>query len=201
MKTYLQRGLSFVLLLAGLGLMLLLSLALIFWLLIGTDFAPLEQWLCEQNITTECVVKNAQAKVDAAQASAQAAFEAVAAKEAELADLETQRAELQGLHDRFEQIELRASSYSIFHEAWYRGYKIQTGHGYGSLLESEVARDAWCYTTFGPGNDQNIVYLARFQRNEGITNEAFPEALLAEQRLSPQDVDAMRSKCIWPEVG
>lgn len=142
MKALFQRSLSFVLLVTGSALMLLLSLTLMFWLLIGTEFAPLERWLYEMEISSDCAIQNAEMPAEEARARAQQMIEAVAAKEAELADLETKCAELQQLYDRLERIEITAREYAILHKAVHRGYEVVTEHGHTSLLNGAGAKEA-----------------------------------------------------------
>ncbi|WP_238365450.1 hypothetical protein [Mesobacterium pallidum] len=214
MKIFVQRGLNFLLLSLGLTLMATLSLALIIWMLLGTEVPAIERIACTYNLTTSCVIAKAEAeaersrdaaadRVRRAQAEAariRAEAEArVQAKEAELAKLERRKAELQALHERLARIERRASDYAVFHKNKTGRYEVVTGHGYDSLLHDNRLVEAWCYMVLGRGNDLRTIYLARYSKIRGLKEESIPETVLREPGIDREVIAAHRARCIWPE--
>lgn len=205
MLTFFRRTLSLALLTAGLSLMTALSLGLILWMLLGSDVPVFQRGLCALNLTTECVIKDAEARAKAAQDEADrivaAAQAKIQAKEAELAALETERAALQALRNRLEKIEHAASNYSIFHHHRRGRYTVVTGHGYKSLLEPNQLNDAWCYIDIGDtsGNARRTIYIARYSKRRGVYSETVPQKVLDELGIDPEALAGFLARCSWPE--
>lgn len=165
-------------LLAATGLMATLAVRLIIWLLLGTEFAPIQRLICKHNLTTSCVIQEAEARAAKAIAHAHRQVAAARAEQdairADLAELEQRKAELQELHDRLNQIERKASDYAVFHKDRGGRYEVTTGHGYTSLLKANQLSEAWCYLIVGRGNDIRTVFLARNTPIRGLKDESVP---------------------------
>jgi hypothetical protein len=203
MITFFRRSGAILVLLAATGRMAILSLGLIIWLLLGTEFAPIQRLICKHDLTTSCVIQEAEAKAakaiaeaDRHVATARAEQEAI---RAELAELERRKAELQELHDRLNKIERKASDYAVFHKDRGGRFEVTTGHGYTSLLKANQLSEAWCYLTVGRGNDIRTVFLARYTRIRGLKEDSVPASVMQETGLDEATLASHRARCHWPE--
>jgi len=205
MSQFLRRILSLALLLAGLLFMLVVSLGLTLWTLLGDDVPVFQRGICALNLSADCVFAAAEAKAQAAQNKAAriiADAEAqIRAKEVELAALEVERTTLEALRNRLEKIEHSASTYSIFHHHHRGRYTVVTGHGYKSALEPNQLNDAWCYIDIRDrgGNAARTIYVVRYEPNKRITSQTLPQDVLDELGIDEAVLAGFLARCRWPE--
>jgi hypothetical protein len=212
MFTFFRRSGTILVLLAATGLMALLSLGLIIWLLLGTEFAPIQRLICTHNLTTSCVIQEAEAKAAKAIAEADvmvqnarkevATMEAeIAARQADLENLEREKAALREIRDRLERIENASESYVIFTEDRGGVYPVITGWRYASLLEPNRLTAGWCYfdVKLHNSSDKRTIYLTKFDDSHDLIPEPVSDATLTELGLSSIGLESLRARCVWPE--
>jgi uncharacterized protein YhaN len=192
--------------------MAILSLGLIIWLLLGTEFAPLQKLICDHDLTATCLIEEAEAKAAKAIAEADvmvqnarkevAAMEAeIAARQADLENLEREKAALREIRDRLERIENASESYVIFTEDHGGVYPVITGWRYASLLEPNRLTAGWCYfdVKLHNSSDKRTIYLAKFDSSHDLKPDPVSQETLTELGLSPGGLDSLRARCVWPE--
>ncbi|MEM8615848.1 MAG: hypothetical protein AAGF20_02830 [Pseudomonadota bacterium] len=201
MTELIRRTIGATLLLCGLFLMILLALALIGWLLLGTDVPAIERFVCEHDLTTECVLAKAEARADDARAEADAWAAEVAAREHELAELERRRDELLELPRRLEDIENKTENYVLFAHDNGGRYQVTSGWQYASMLQPGKLDKGWCYFEVAGANssDRRTIFIAEFGKRLRVQRQPIPDATLQEFGLTQDGLVDLIGRCRWPE--
>lgn len=175
-----SRSAGLALLLSGAALTFLIALFLILTQIIG-ERTVVEGIKCQLGLSEDCLLKE------------------LRAERARLDALQTRYEELESLYSRLSALDHAASSFVIFHAHHLSsGGTVQTSHRYASLIDPSTLTGGWCYLDLGGVPLNRNFYLADMDRRLRVTPMAYSKADLDAAGLSEADVAAATKRCTWP---